>query len=119
MCEFVVGVGMNVNPGELNKKIKIVFFETVKDTDGFDKERKEHIVREPWAKVTRTSVSEAMKALTEINLDRCRFLVRYTPTEITNKMFVVYCGKYYQIEYVNNYGDSNEYMEIMATAGEM
>lgn len=110
---------MNINPGELNKKIKIIFFEIEKDEEGFEKEKKEHIVREPWAKVTRVSASEVMKSAAEINLERCRFLVRYTSTEITNKMFVLYYGKYYQIEYVNNYGDSNEYMEIMATTGGM
>ena len=108
---------MNINPGELKKKIKIISFEIVKDADGFKKEEKEHIVREPWAKVTRVSASEVMKSATELNLDRCRFLVRYTQAEITNKMFVLYAGKYYQIEYVNNYEDSNEYVEIMATAG--
>lgn len=110
---------MNINPGELNKKIRIILFETIKDAKGFDKDKTENIVREPWAKVTRVSASEVMKSSTEINLERCRFLVRYTPTEITNKMFVLYGGKYYQIEYVNNYGDSNEYVEIMATAGGM
>ena len=108
---------MNINPGELNKKIKIVSFESIKDAAGFEEERKEDIVREPWAKVTRVSASEVMKMGTELNLDRCRFLVRFSPTEITNKMFVLYGEKYYQIEYVNNYGDSNEYIEIMATAG--
>lgn len=116
MCEFIVGVEMNVNPGELNKKIKIVSFDTKKDNDGF-KKKTEEIIRKPWAKVTRVSVNEVMKSLTEINLEKCRFLVRYTPTEITRDMFILYQGKYYQIEYVNNYGDSNEYIEIMATAG--
>lgn len=110
---------MNINPGELNKKIKIIRVDIIKDEEGFEKEKIENVIRTPWAKVTRVSASEAMKTSTEINLDRCRFLVRYTSEEITNKMFILYCSKYYQIEYVNNYGDSNEYMEIMATAGEM
>ena len=58
-----------------------------------------------------------MKSDREMELTRCRFLVRYTPVAITNKMFVVYQGIYYQIEYTNNYNDSNEYIEIMAKAG--
>ncbi len=109
---------MNVNPGELNKRIKIVSFTSESDEDGFQLEKKEVTVRETWAKVTRVSVSEVMKAASEINLERCRFLVRFTPTEITRDMFVYYAGKYYQIEYANNYQDSNEYVEIMAEAGE-
>ena len=108
---------MNVNPGELNKKIKIVDFDGEKDKDGFI-DKQERVVRESWAKVTRVNVKEVLKASTEMNLERCRFLIRYTQKEITRDMFVLYNGTYYQIEYINNYGDSNEYVEIMATAGE-
>ena len=108
---------MNVNPGELDKKIKIVDFTTETDQDGFGSKKREIIVRETWAKVTRVSASEVMKAGREINLTRCRFLVRYSPLKITHSMFVAYAREYYQIEYANNYNDSNEYIEIMATAG--
>lgn len=109
---------MNVNPGELNKKIKIVSFTSGTDEDGFPTEKEENLVRETWAKITRMSVSEVMRASTELNLVRMRFLVRYNPVEITRDMFVCYAGKYYQIEYVNNYQDSNEYVEIMASMGD-
>lgn len=108
---------MNINPGELDKKIKIVSFSVKKDKDGFETDKTEKVIRKTWAKVTRISVSEAMKASSEINIERCRFLVRYTPVAITRDMFVNYAGKYYQIEYANNYEDSNEYIEIMAVAG--
>lgn len=108
---------MTINPGELNKKILIVDFVIEKDKDKFVSKKEEVVVRKAWAKVTRVSVSETMKAEREINLTRCRFLVRYSPIRITHLMFVLYAGIYYQIEYVNNYGDSNEYIEIMATAG--
>lgn len=108
---------MNVNPGELDKKIQIIEVVTEKDSDGFAAKKTEKVVRKTWAKVTRVSASEIMRAEREINLTRNRFLVRYSPTEITRSMFVLYAGMYYQIEYVNNYGDSNEYIEIMATLG--
>lgn len=108
---------MNVNPGELDKKIKIVKFVEEKDDDGFLKDRKEIVVREPFAKVTRTSIKEVVTAGREANEIKCRFLVRYTPTEINRDMFVLYRGTYYQIEYANNYGDSDEYIEIMTAAG--
>lgn len=108
---------MNINPGELNKRIEIVFFDdTEKNKNGFP-ERKETVVRSTYAKVTRTKISEIMKAGREINVTKCRFLVRYSKKEITHGMFVKYQGKYYQIEYVNNYGDSNEYIEIMTEGG--
>ena len=58
---------MNVNPGELNKKIKIVAFE--KQKDGNDPGKKQEIVvRETYAKVTRTKISEVMKAERELNI---------------------------------------------------
>ena len=108
---------MNVNPGELDKKIKIVFFDAAeKNRNGFS-ERKETVVRNTYAKVTRTKISEIIKAGREINVTKCRFLMRYSKREITRGMFVKYQGKYYQIEYVNNYGDSNEYIEIMTEGG--
>lgn len=110
---------MNVNPGELNKKIQIVNVEKTNFKSGFATEKEYAIIRDTWAKVTRVSASEVMKAEREINVTRCRFLIRYSPVKITHFMFVLYAGTYYQIEYVNNYGDSNEYIEIMATAGEV
>jgi len=108
---------MNINPGELNKRIKIVAFTGEKDNSGFMTGKKEKVIRSTWAKVTRISASEVLKSEREINLTRCRFLVRYSPTEITHDMFVSYKGHYYQIEYLNNYQDSNEYIEIVATHG--
>ncbi len=108
---------MNVNPGELDKRIRIIDFIEEKDADGFVSKRTENVIRETWAKVTRVSASEVMKAGREINLTRCRFLVRCSPKKITHSMFIVYAGEYYQIEYSNNYNESNEYIEIMATSG--
>ncbi len=109
---------MNINPGELNKRIQIVNVKKTNFKDGFAAGKENEVIRDTWAKVTRVSVSEVMKAEREINVTKCRFLIRYSPVEITHFMFVLYAGTYYQIEYVNNYGDSDEYVEIMATAGE-
>ena len=44
---------------------------------------------------------------------RVRFLIRYTRKPIDRKMFVRYRGKDYEIEYINDYGDSHQYMELM------
>lgn len=108
---------MNINPGELNKRIKIVKLEGMENENGFQEGQQEIIVRKTYAKVTRTSIKEIMNAGQEASETKCRFLVRYTPKEITREMFVVYRGTYYQIEYVNNYGDSDKYVEIMTAAG--
>lgn len=43
-----------------------------------------------------------------------RFLIRYTSTAISRKMLVLYRGDRYEITYINDYGDSHEFMEIIA-----
>lgn len=108
---------MNVDPGELNKRIEIVLPEKVKNGSGFRQGDKETVVRRPYAKVTRTSIKEAMINGSETAVAKCRFLIRYADIPITNKMFIKYNGLYYHIEYVNDYGDSHEYMEIMTGTG--
>lgn len=108
---------MNINPGELNKKIKIIALQGEEDADGFDGEKEQVIIRETNAKITRVSASEIMKSGQEIEVVTCRFLVRYSKKAVERGMYVVYRGQYYRIEYVNNYGDSNEYIEIMTKAG--
>lgn len=108
---------MNVDPGELNKKIEIVLLEKVKNGSGFRQGDKETMIRRPYAKVTRPSIKEAMLDGSETAVVKCRFLIRYADIPITNKMFIKYNGLYYHIEYVNDYGDSHEYMEIMTGTG--
>lgn len=108
---------MKVDPGELNKKIEIVLVEKEKNGSGFRQDSKETTVRRPYAKVTRTNIKEAMLGGSEIAVTKCRFLIRYADIPITNKMFIKYKGLYYHIEYVNDYGDSHEYMEIMTETG--
>ena len=51
---------------------------------------------------------------------KVRFLIRSGHTAISRKDRVRYNGADYEIEYVNNYGDSGEYTELIAkllTAG--
>ena len=103
---------MNINPGELNKKIQIMLEEnTGQDEDGFPTNT-EKVVRSCHAKVSYTSGKEIIQAGSEFSQAKKRFLVRYTPKEITTAMFVRYAGKDHNIVYVNPYGDSKEYLEI-------
>ena len=108
---------MNVDPGELNKRIEIVLPEKEKSNAGFQQNKGEKVIRKPYAKVTRTSIKETVLDGSETAVTKCRFLIRYADIPITNKMFIKYNGLYYHIEYVNDYGDSHEYMEIMTGMG--
>jgi SPP1 family predicted phage head-tail adaptor len=72
----------------------------------------EKIIRSPWAKFTRTSGTETVKANADFGEIKARFLVRYSPTLIDRKMVVKYNGDIYNIVYVNDYEDGHEYIEI-------
>jgi SPP1 family predicted phage head-tail adaptor len=104
---------MYVNPGELDKKIKIVqLVNGERDKDGFSAEKVEKTIRSCYAKVTNTSGTELVKANSDFSEVKKRFLVRYSPEKIEADMYVRYAGKFYDITYVNTYGDQKEYTEI-------
>lgn len=106
---------MNVNPGELNKKIQIIaFFDEGTNKNGFTIKGTEKIIRTCFAKVSNTSGSEIVKANSEFADAKKRFLVRYSRKEINTGMIVRYKGEDFDIKYVNPYNDGKEYIEIWA-----
>ena len=102
---------MNVNPGELNKKIKIIKKVETRDSEGYSTYTDE-VVKECSASFNRTSGTEINKANADFSQINVRFLIRYTNTPITRKMLVEYQNTQYQIKYINDYQDNNEYIEI-------
>ena len=110
---------ININPGELNKKIKIVKIITDdRDLDGYPIE-KEETVRECYAKYSQQSGSEVQKNNSEFTEVKNRFLIRYSKIKVTEDMKILYDDKYFEIVYINSYGDSNEYVEIWCERSEM
>ena len=87
---------MHVDAGELNKRIEIVREDRTKTSNGYD-EITETVVHRCWAKFTQTSA---------------RFLIRWTERAIDRKMAVRYGGSRYEIEYINDYGDGHQYIEL-------
>lgn len=109
---------MNINPGELNKKIQIVRKNSdSRDADGYPMEQIEAI-RECYAKFTQQSGSEIQKDDSEFGNAKTRFLVRHSSIAINTDMYVLYSGRYYDIQYINTYGDSGEYAEIWCRLSE-
>lgn len=109
---------MNVNPGELTKKIDIITLITGRDDEGYPVES-ETIKHSCWAKKSQSSGSELLKAGADFVDSKTRFLIRYTSTVISEGMFVKYQGKKYDIEYVHEYEDSHEYVEIFCSLKEV
>lgn len=106
---------MNVNPGELNKKINIILPSAAEDADGYSTGSPTTVLSNRAAKFSRTSGTELTKANADFSDVKVRFLIRYTSTAITRKMLVVYRGAEYEIDYVNDYEDKHEYIEIFAS----
>lgn len=104
---------MTVNPGELDKKIEIVRRRRTKDADGYDTETRE-TVHGCWAKFSRKSGTELARADADFAQMDVRFLIRYTTKPLDRKMAVIYNGQCYEIQYLNDYGDRREYIEIWA-----
>lgn len=109
-CES--GDCMNVNPGELNKRIEIIQMETANDGEGFPVQ-KEKVIRRPWARVSQHSAKEKFMAGREMSDVKMRFLIRYGKTELNEDMMIRYKKELYEIKMIHNYLESNEYMEII------
>lgn len=105
---------MNVNPGELRKRISIISKTKTYDADGYYTHT-ETTVHSCWAKFSRTSGTELTKANSDFSEVKARFLIRYTSASIDRKMIVRYGGDDYEIVYINDYEDRHEYMEIWCT----
>lgn len=102
---------MHVDAGELNKRIEIVREHRTKTPNGYDKIT-ETVVHRCWAKFTQTSGTELIKANADFGQERVRFLIRWTGKAIDRKMAVRYGGSRYEIEYINDYGDGHQYIEL-------
>lgn len=110
---------MNVSAGKLNKRVEILRVSTLRDKNGYPTET-ETVIRRPWAQFSRTSGTEALKSGADLGEIKARFLLRASRTEISRKDRVRYRGQVYEVEYVNDYGDGGEYVELMTkliTAG--
>ena len=104
---------MRLNAGKLNKRIQIVSVEKTKDADGYWTET-DAPVHSCWAQFSRTSGKELRQNDADYAEVAARFLIRYTRTKLSRKMVILYRGDRYEIEYINNYGDSNDYIELIA-----
>lgn len=108
---------MLINPGELRNKIEIVKLTEVQGTDLVYKTT-EVIYRTCFAKVVRINGTELVKSGADFTDNNIRFFIRHNGT-IDTTMVIKYRGSYYNILYVNNYNDSNEYDEIWCNCKEL
>jgi len=109
---------MTINPGDLNKRISFIENISTQDSDGYDIAT-QNVFYSCWAKFSRTSGTEVVKESADFSEVKSRFLIRYTNRKINRKMAIRYDGDEYEIQYINDYGDNHEYIEIMCMKKEL
>lgn len=101
---------MTVDAGALRHRIQIIRRTETQDADGYSSVA-ETVVRSCWARVSRTSGTEAVRANADMAEIKIRFLIRYA-AGLDRKMFVRYAGMDYEIVYLNDYEDRHQYIEL-------
>ena len=105
---------MRLNPGRLKHRIQIVSVTRTQNANGYWESPVDTPVHSCWSQFSRTSGKEVRQSDADYSEVTVRFLIRWTRKLISRKMVVLYGGNRYEIQYINNYGDSNDYMEIIA-----
>lgn len=104
---------MVINPGNFDKKITVIKFETRKDSDGFE-EKSEVVVLLTWAQVTNVSGTEILRSNSDFSEVKTRFLMRTPKIKLDKDMVIKFDGNTYNIVYINDYGYDKKYIEIIA-----
>lgn len=104
---------MLINPGNFDKRIKIVKYNVHKDSDGFER-KSEVVVLLTWAQVTNISGTEILRSNSDFSEVKTRFLMRTPKIKLDKDMVIKFDGNTYNIAYINDYGYNKKYTEIIA-----
>ena len=102
-----------INAGKYNHKIKIVRETVTKDAAGFPVKAQE-VILEPWAYVKTTKGFTLIVNNTDFEKAFTNFTIRYPVTAITRDMLILFRGKTYEIQYLNNIDEACIELEIQA-----
>ena len=94
-----------INAGKYNHKIQICQTTVVTDADGFQSETTT-VVLSPYASVKTTKGMTIIKNNSDFEKALTNFTIRYPKTAITREMFVLFRGKTYEIQYLNNINEA-------------
>lgn len=105
-----------INPGEYNKKIKILSIVESEDKDGY-KKYTETVVLDTFAKVKTTKGFTLIANNTDFEKAYTNFTIRYSKKveetyEKNRKLNVKYKEQLYSIEYMNNIDETNIELEM-------
>lgn len=104
-----------INAGKYRHKISICNVELSEDSFGFQVPiPQQPPVLTPYASVKTTKGMTLIKNNSDFEKAYTNFTIRYPQTEITRDMVVLFNGKTYTIEYLNNVNEANVELEIQA-----
>lgn len=104
---------MLINPGNFDKRIKIIKYDLCKDVDGFE-EKSEVVVLLTWAQVTNISGTEVLRSNSDFSEVKTRFLMRTPKIKLDKDMVIKFARNDYNIMYINDYGYDKKYTELIA-----
>ena len=102
-----------INAGKYNHKIDIYSTQIVKDNAGFQSQT-ETLVLSPYASVKTTRGMTLIKNNSDFEKAYTNFTIRYPKTVINRDMIIMFRGKRYTIEYLNNIDEACVELEIQA-----
>lgn len=100
-----------INAGKYRFKIRIIQEVITKDADGFNQTVPQDVLV-TWAQVNTTKGMTLISNGTDFEKAFTRFLIRYPVTKITRKMFVMFRGTKYSIEYINDIDERHIELEL-------
>lgn len=101
----------NNNAGKYNRKIQIVSLVETKDAYGCPISTPE-VVLNAYASVKTTRGYLLIKNNSDFEKAYTNFTIRFPKVEITKEMKILFRGKTYTIEYLNNVDEANVELEI-------
>lgn len=102
------------NAGKYKYKIVIYQVAMVEDSNGFQHEELQAVLS-PYAQVKTTRGMTLIKSGTDFEKAYTNFTIRYPLETVINRdMIIMFKGKKYSIEYLNNVDEADEELEIQA-----
>lgn len=102
------------NAGKYNHKINIYSTEVITDDDGFQSTERV-LILSPYASVKTTKGMTLIKNGSDFEKALTNFTIRFPlQAEINRDMEIVFKGKTYTIEYLNNVDEAGVELEIQA-----
>lgn len=111
-----------LNAGKYNRKITISQIQVTRDSQGFQQES-EVVILQPYAAIKTTKGFTLIANNSDFEKAMTNFTIRYSQTVVdayydadnsNRDMFILFRGKKYSVQYLNNIDEANVELEMQA-----